>query len=495
MSVERDLQLVHERKQAMLAGNPDTIAKQKADGKLTARERVGLLLDEASFVELDVLAEGAGVVTGYGLVEGRPVYLYAQDFTEHAGAVGKAHARKVIKVMDLAEKTGAPVVALCDSAGANLNDGVHAVNAYAEIMARSAQLSGVVPQIALILGPCAGGAAMSAALSDLVITSKNGQLFVNGPQLVSAATGKQVTGEQIGGAKAQSESGIAQLVAETDQEALALARKLLTVLPLNNLEGSVVDFTANDDMNRLIPALNAADVAADVKPILASVCDGQHFVELGQGHAPEMVTGLGLIGGRTVGIVATQPSEDEGRLSVAGSKKVSRLVNFCDCFNIPLITVVNTQGVKLSGACSQGKLASAAAQLMYAYAQATTAKIALASGNAIGMGYAALASRAVSDMVYAWPSAVISPMGAAAAVQILYEDELAAAQDPIGKRAKLEEKYQNEVADGLNAAAQGYVDDVIEPATTRQMLAAALVMLESKRETGAPKKHGNMPLL
>lgn len=494
MSVERNLPLVRERRQALLDGDAASIAKQKAAGKLTARERIARLLDEASFVELETFAEASGVVTGYGMVEGNPVYVYAQDFTVKGGSVGAAHARKVLKVMDLAEKTGAPVVALCDSAGARLTEGADALNAYAQIMARTAALSGVVPQIALVLGPCAGGAAMCAQMNDLVITSKNGRQFVNGPQVVSAATGEQVTAEQLGGMEAQAASGAAHMSAGSDEEAILLARKVLSMLPQNNLEEPPLDPTIADDLNRDVVELASLDVVADMAEVIAPLADNHDLLTLQAGYAPEMFTALGRIGGSTVGFVATQPQADEGRLTVTGARKAARFIRMCDAFSIPVISFVDTQGMKLSCKCSQGDIARAGAQLMFAYADTTAPRIAVITGNAIGMGYAAMASRAAADMVYAWPGAVISPMGAPAAVQILSEDELKAAKDPIARRAELEQEYQDKVADGMNAALRGYVDDVIEPIATRQMLAAALSMLSSKRDVRPSKKHGNLPL-
>ena len=491
MNVERNLPVIRERKLAILKGDSELCAQQKKAGKLLARERIALLLDAASFVELDALNADAGVVTGYGLIDGNPVYVYAQDFTVKGGSVGAAHARKVLKVMELAEKTGAPVFAMLDTAGARLDEGIDAMNAYAQMAGRVSALSGVVPQIALVLGPCGGVASAIAGMSDIAIMSKNGALFVNGPLVVSAAAGKQIDMETLAGRQASMRSGMAQLTAETDEEAIALARKLAGMLPVNNMDEVIGD--TFDDINRELNNLNAIDALDDVRDLIRGVADMNDIVELGEDFAPSMVTAIGKIGGSTVGFVANQTSKDDGRITVYGAKKAARFVSFCDCFSIPVITIVDSLGMKVSTA-PQGELSRAGAQLMFALSEATTIRISLIVGNAVGLSYAAMASRAASDVVYAWPGAVISAVTPKIAVQLNYEDELRGAEDPYTKRAELEEKYMNDVADGVNAAKQGYVDDVIEPAQTRQMLAAALEMLAGKRESKPAKKHGNMPL-
>lgn len=491
MSVERNLPIVRERKQAILAGDPALIAEQKKSGKLTARERVAALLDGASFVEMDALNADAGVVTGYGTIDNNPVYVYAQDFTVGGGAVGEKHARKVLKVMDLAEKTGSPIVALLDSAGAKLDEGVAALNAYAMIAAKATALSGVVPQIALVLGPCGGTASVLAQIADFTVQSKNGQLFVNGPLVVSAVTGKKVNMNAIAGCEASSQSGAAMLTAESDEDALAMARKLIGMLPVNNMDEAV--YAETDDVNRELNALNAIDTVSDIREVLSAVADDGDIVELYKDFAPSMVTALAKIGGRTVAFIANQPSKDEGRLTVYGCKKAARIAAFCDAFSIPVVTFADSVGMKINGA-PQGELARAGASLIYAMSELSAARIAVITGQAIGMGYSAMASRAVADMVYAWPGAVISSISAPIAAQLLYADEMDGASDPFAKRAELEKKYSDDVADGVNAAKLGYVDDVIEPAVTRQMIAAALEMLAGKREAKIAKKHGNLPL-
>ena len=491
MNVERNLPVVRERKLAILKGDPELCAQQKKAGKLIARERIGLLLDAASFVELDALNSEAGVVTGYGLINGNPVYVYAQDFTVKGGSVGADHARKVLKVMDLAVKTGAPVVGIFDTAGARLDEGIDAMNAYAQMAAKVNAISGVVPQVALVLGPCGGTASAIAGMNDVVVMSKNGQLFVNGPMVVSAVAGKEIDMETLAGCEASVKSGMAQLTAETDEEAIAQARKLISILPANNM-ADAEDYSA-DDVNRELGDLNHIEKLDDVRTLLTKVADMNDVIELAADFAPSMVTALAKIGGTTVGFVANQGSKDEGRLTVYGCKKASRFVSFCDCFSIPVITVVDSMGMKISTA-PQGELSRAGAQLMFAYAEASAPRIALIAGNAVGMGYTALASRAAADVVYAWPGACISAVTPKIAAQLNYAEEMKDAADPFAKRAELEARYVEEVADGINAAKMGYVDDVIEPAQTRQLLCAALEMLAGKRETKPAKKHGNMPL-
>ncbi len=491
MSVKRNLPIILERKQAILAGDPTLVKEQKAAGKLTARERITLLFDESSFVETDSLSSDAGVVTGYGTIDNNPVYVYAQDATVQGGAVGEKHANKVLKVMSLAEKTGAPLIAVLDSAGAKLDEGVAALNAYAMIAAKSTALSGVVPQITLVLGSCGGTLSALSQIADITIQSAAGRLFVNGPLVVSAATGKNADMNEIAGSDASLKSGAALLIKETDAECIALARKLVSMLPQNNLDEAV--FAVNDDVNREIPEFNSIDKIFDIREIITAVADNSDFVELYADFAPSMVTGLAKIGGRTVAFCANQPSKDDGRLTVYGCKKAARLISFCDAFSIPVVSLVDSMGMKINGA-PQGEPARAGASLLFAACENSSPRVCVITGQAIGMGYAALASRAAADIVYAWPGAVISAVSAQIAAQINYASEMDGAADPIKKRDELEQRYCDDVADGVNAAKLGYVDDVIEPAKTRQMIAAALEMLAGKRENKTAKKHGNMPL-
>ena len=497
MSVERNLPIIRERKSQIAKGDPDRIAEQEKLGKLTARERVAMLLDPQSFVELDALSgakAASGVITGYGLVNDRPVFVYAQDFINGGGAVGAEHARKVLKVMDFAAKTGAPVVAMFDSIGARLLEGVNAVDAYAQMAAKTAALSGVVPQVALVLGQCAGASAMICAMNDIVIQSETGRLFVNGPQVVSANTDNRVDAKALGGAEASMQSGVAQLTAKDDQAAIALARKAIDLLPSNNLEDAPVDFASVDDMNRELPELNAIQNVQDINDVLAKVADAGSLLTLSDCYAPEMVVALATIGGRTVGFIANAPDQDGGALTVRGCAKAARFAGICDSFNIPVVSFVDSTGIGVASSCAQGKLARAGAQLMSALSEATCARIAVVTGKAVGPAYMAMASRPANDVIYAWPGAMVSPLDVPAAVQVLMSDKLSNIDDPKQERAKLEQDYQDNQADGINAAKLGYVDDVIEPAQTRQMIAAALEMLSAKRDARLPKKHGNLPL-
>ena len=491
MSVERNLPVVRERKLAILKGDPQLCEQQKKAGKLLARERIAYLLDAASFVELDALNADAGVVTGYGLVNGSPVYVFCQDLTVNGASVGASHARKIVKVMDMAEKTGAPVIGIYDTAGARLDEGADALNAYAQIAGRISALSGVVPQISLVLGQCGGVAASLAEMSDFVIMSKNGCLFANGPLVVSAVGGKKVDMDEIAGPAASMKSGVAAITADTDEDAIIKARELVSMLPVNNMDEAIVG--CQDDLNRESPDLNHIDSLADARDLITRIADMNQFVEIGSEFAPSMVTAFGKINGATVGFVANQNSKDEGRLTVYGCKKAARFVNFCDAFSIPIVTIVDCMGTKISTA-PQGEISRSASQLLFALSEAGTARVALIAGKAVGMGYVAQASRAASDVVYAWPGAVISAVTPKIGAQLLYADELKAAEDPAAKRAELEMRYCDDVADGVKAATMGYVDDVIEPANTRAMIASALEMLSGKRESKPAKKHGNMPL-
>ena len=491
MNVERNLPVVRERKLAILKGDAALCEQQKAAGKLLARERIAQLLDAASFVELDVLNADAGVVTGYGLIDGAPAYVYAQDFTVKGGSVGMAHARKVLKVMELAEKTGAPLYAILDTAGARLDEGIDAMNAYAMMAGKASALSGVVPQVAIVLGQCGGIASAIAGMSDVTIMSRNGALFVNGPQVVATVAGKEIDLKQLAGPEASMKSGVAQLTADSDEAAIALARKLAGFLPANNMDEIIGDTI--DDVNRELGDLNTLNATCDVREIIRRVADMNDVLELSEGFAPSMVTAIAKIGGATVGFIANQPARDGGRITVYGAKKASRFASFCDCFSIPVITLVDSLGMKVTPA-PQGELSRAGAQLMFALTEASNVRIALIVGSAIGTAYAAMASRAAADAVYAWPGAVVSAVTPKIAVQLNCEAELKSADDPQARRAELEEQYMADVADGVNAAVKGYVDDVIEPAQTRQILAAALEMLSGKRENRPAKKHGNMPL-
>ncbi len=474
------------RRNLMLPGKGGD--KQKEAGKLYARERIAHLLDPQSFVEVGAFAgtsdqENSSVIAGYGTVEGRLIYLYAQDFTVKSGAVSRAGADKIVRVMELALKTGAPVVSLCDSGGARIDQGACSMDAYARVMAHTARLSGVVPQIALVLGPCAGGAAVIAQMADIVVQAKAGSQFLTGPQVASATFGKDYTAQTLGGGKVAAERGGAHIVCAEEAEAFAAARKVIGLLPANNEEDSPLG--AQDDLNRLI----AAD-GQDALALIGQIADFGDYVNLNGDFCANMITALARIGGRTVGIVANNPAAYDGMLCNESAPKAARFVRFCDAFSIPVITLVNHKGV--SPADDQWNFASlkAIAQLVYAFAEATVPTVAVITGKAIGAGYAAMASRAMgTDVLLAWPTALIAPVLPDAAVHMLKRDEL---ENGVSE-AELIAGYEAENS-AIRAAELGLVDDIIEPSATRQRIAAALEAMMGKRDTPPPRKHGNMPL-
>lgn len=470
-------------KQAMLgAGGEQSVAEQHKAGKQTARERVTALLDPESFVEVGMFA--SGVVTGFGTVEDRPVYVYAQEYAKDFGAMDAAQADKIVRIMDLAVKTGAPVVALLDSAGADLTKGVSALDAYARIMAKTAQISGVVPQISVIAGPCAGGATAIPAMGDFVVAANTAEMFVTGPQVVSARTGKDISAKELGGAETLDANGLAHLCAASEAEAFAQVRRLIALLPANNEEDAPM--LMQDDLNRQLDI----DSYYDAHDLLARVADFGDYLELQKGFGKSMVAALGRLGGRSVGFLANNPAQEDGALNDQACQKAARFVRMCDCFNIPVISFVNTAGQGTVTACENAKAIKGSAQLIGAYAEASVPKVSVICGQAIGSAYAAMGSRGLgADMVLSWPKAVIAPMDADAAVYVLQRDAIKDGQDV----EELKAAYQKD-NDGFAAAKAGLVDDVIEPAATRQMVAAALEMLLGKREVALPKKHANLPL-
>jgi len=490
MHNSQDLQKVLKLRETILAGSEKRLKEQRDAGKLTARERVEKLADAGSFVELFALVsqneEGAGVITGYATIDQRPVYIFAQDFTVRGGAMGKAQAAKIVKLLDMALKTGAPVVALMDSAGVRIDEGAAAMSAYSEIYHKLARMSGVCPIITVVLGPAIGGAALITQLADVsIVAEKVGQVMVFGPQVMAAMNGKAVKAEEFGGAKVAAEQGACALTAETEEEALAKARKILDLLPSSNLEDSEIVDT--DDMNRLLPAIDPADADALVK----AIADNGSVIELYEAYGKSVKTVLCRMGGRTVAIVAAT-----GKLCAACLQKAARFVRLADCFGIPVVSLLNTCGVEVSSVEGQGWLFKAQAQLLYAYAEATTAKLAVVTGDAIGQAYVAMGGKGNADVTYAWPTAVISALTPEAAVAVLYAEDVKADKELSveAARAKYADKYIEEVAGAVNAAKAGMVDDIIDPATTRQMLISAVEMLASKRDSNPPKKHGNLPM-
>ena len=486
MSTLQDLKQVLSRKQEILE-NAAGVEKQKKSGKLTARERVDLLLDEGSFLEQSMLLSDAGVVTGSGTVEGRPVYVAAQDFAVMNGAVGAKQAKKIVKILDLARKTGTPVVLMCDSNGARVGEGAAALEAYTDIFAHMARLSGVVPMITMVLGPCVGAAAMMAELSDLVIVAKEGALLMAGPQVISATMGKDVkTAVELGGAEIAVAGGAAHFAFKTEEEAFAQAKSLLAILPANNLEDA--PFSVEEDMNRVVEGLAAGAEGIDV---ITKLADTGSVIEAGKGYTGA-VTAFAKMAGRTVAFVYTGKGDTcDKRL-----EKIARFVRFADCYNIPVVSLVDSTGLEIfKDADRRMNVIKAASKLVYAYSEATTVKVTLVIGNAIGAAYVAMGGSANADVTYAWPGSVISPLTGEAAIAIWHKDEINnSTGDAVAARKELAAKYEAEVADGVNAALEGLVDDVIDPADSRKLVIAALENLSSKRDSNPPKKHGNMPL-
>ena len=490
MHNSQDLQKVLEIRDAILGGNEKRLKEQRDAGKLTARERVEKLADAGSFVELYAMVsqneEGAGVVTGYATIEERPVYIFAQDFTVRGGAMGKAQSAKIVKLLDMALKTGAPVLALMDSAGVRIDEGAEAMNAYSEIYHKLARMSGVCPIISVVLGPCIGGAALLTQLADVsVMVEKTGELMVFGPQVMAAMNGLDVKPEELGGAKVAAGLGACALTAATEDEAFLKAKQVLALLPSSNLEDSEIIDT--DDMSRLLPAIDPSDIDG----LVAAICDSGSAIELYAAYEPAIRVFLARMGGRSVGVVAAG-----GKLTAGAMQKAARFVRFADCFNIAVVSLLNTSGVEIESVRAQGWLFKAQSQLLYAYAEATTPKLAVVTGDAIGQAYVAMGGKANADVTYAWPGAVISALTPEAAVAVLYADEVKADKELSVEdaRVKYADKYIEETAGAVNAAKAGMVDDIIDPAKTRAMLISALEMLASKRDSNPPKKHGNLPV-
>ena len=516
MSVREKLaRLAKLRSEAEAGGGPARVAAQHEKGKLTARERLDLLLDEGSFVELDRfvthrsadfgLADqkplGDGVVTGYGRVNGRLTFVYSQDFTVFGGSLSEAHAEKICKVMDLAMRNGAPVVGLNDSGGARIQEGVASLGGYAEIFWRNTRASGVVPQISAVLGPCAGGAVYSPAITDFIFMVRGtSHMFVTGPNVVKTVTHEDVTFEQLGGADVHgTSSGVAHFVAATEPECLAAVRLLLEYLPSNNLD-SPPDRPTEDARDRRDEAL--LDVVPDepTKPydmhdVLRRVVDDGRFLEVHKGYAENVVVGFAHLGAHVVGIVANQPAVLAGVLDIAASLKAARFVRFCDAFNIPLVTFEDVPGFLPGTAQEHGGIIKHGAKLLYAYCEATVPKLTVVTRKAYGGAYDVMSSRHIrGDFNVAWPMAEIAVMGPKGAVEILFKREIESSGDPAAATAERQAEYSEKFAHPFIAAARGYLDDVIDPRDTRPRLIDALEMLRAKRDKMPAKKHGNIPL-
>lgn len=504
--------LREKRAEAQQGGGQERIDRQHAKGKLTARERLDLLLDKDSFTEMErfVIQQsdpdgqtflGDGVVTGFGTVEGRTVYVYAQDFTVQGGALGEMHSHKICRVMDLAAANGSPIIGLIDSGGARIQEGVKSLGGYAEIFKRNAQYSGVIPQISLILGPCAGGAAYSPALTDMIImVEKQSFMFLTGPQVIKTVTGEETDFESLGGAQVHlTVSGTAHLITRDEQAALNLARYVLGYLPANNIENAPQN-NSDDSPERLAEELNDLvpvdpGMPYSMHTVLQAVVDRGSFLELQAGYASNAIVGLARFDGKPVGIIAQEPSVMAGVIDIDAADKICRMVRFCDAFNLPLVTFVDSPGF-LPGVSQEHRgIIRHGAKVLYAYSEATVPKISVVTRKAYGGAYVVMSSKYLgTDINYAWPSAEIAVMGPEGATNILHSKELANAEDAEAERQRLEEEYRQRFLTPYAAANAGYVDDVIEPASTRLMIIKALRAIRNKSEQHPPRKHGNMPV-
>lgn len=496
-------------------GGPDRIEAQHKRGKLTARERIDLLLDKGSFREVDAfiqhrasdfgLAEqkflGDSVITGWGTVEGRLVYVFSQDFTVIGGSLGEAHAQKICKVMDMALKNGAPLIGLNDSGGARIQEGVDSLGGYADIFLRNTLSSGVIPQISVIMGPCAGGAVYSPALTDFIFMVRNSAyMFVTGPDVVKAVTHETVSFEDLGGASVHSEkSGVCHVAADNEADTLYLVRKLLSYLPQNNMEDPHFMDLGDDSlrMDEKLDSIVPDDPSKpyDVKDVIHLLVDCGQFFEIHENFATNIVVGFARLGGHSVGIVANQPAVLAGVLDIDASEKGARFVRFCDSFNIPIITLEDTPGFLPGTGQEHGGIIRSGAKLLYAYCEATVPKITVITRKAYGGAYCVMSSKHIrGDVNLAWPTAEIAVMGPDGAVSIIFRKELEKAEDPVKRKAELVAEYREKFANPYIAAERGYIDDIVEPRETRQRLINALEMLGNKRDANPAKKHGNIPL-
>jgi propionyl-CoA carboxylase beta chain len=502
-------------KRALVGGGQDRIKKQHEGGKLTARERIDLLLDPGSFVEIGRFVThrctdfgmeqqkilGDGVVTGHGLIDGRKVFVFAQDFTVFGGSLSGAFAQKICKVMDLAVKVGAPVIGLNDSGGARIQEGVESLAGYADIFLRNTLASGVVPQISAVLGPCAGGAVYSPAITDFILMVEGtSYMFITGPDVIKTVTHEEVTKEDLGGAHTHaSKSGVCHLTSPDDKACLAQVRELMSFLPSNNQEDPPFKPT-NDPVTRDVPQLDTivperSEISYDVKDVIRLVVDDQHLFEIQEQFAMNIVVGFARIGGRPVGVVANQPSVLAGVLDIAASMKAARFVRFCDCFNIPLVTFVDVPGFLPGTAQEYGGIIKHGAKLLFAFAEATVPKVTVILRKAYGGAYDVMASKHIrADVNFAFPTAEIAVMGPDGAVNIVFKNEIAKAADPGKARAAFVADYKEKFANPYKAAELGFIDEVIYPRTLRARLARSLDLLKDKRDSNPPKKHSNIPL-
>jgi len=503
------------RAEAKLGGGQKRINKLHSLGRMTARERIDLLLDKGSFEEFDMFKThrctdfgmdkqkfpGDGVVTGHGTIDGRIVYVFAQDFTVLGGSLSETFAEKICKIMDLAVKNGAPVIGLNDSGGARIQEGIESLAGYTDIFLRNVMSSGVIPQISAIFGPCAGGAVYSPALTDFVVMVKNNSyMFLTGPKVVKSVTHEDVTVEELGGADMHSSrSGVSDFAAETGADAINYIRKMVSYLPQNNMENPPV-IPCSDPMERTAEHLNTfiptnPNEAYDMKEIILETVDNRDFFEIKEDFAPNIIIGFARYNGMSVGIVANQPAHNSGVLDIDSSIKGARFVRFCDCFNIPVVTFVDVPGFLPGTAQEYGGVIRNGAKILYAYAEATIPKVTVITRKAYGGAYCVMSSKHLrGDINYAWPSAEIAVMGAKGAVEVLYGKQAKEEDDPDAFLQEREQEYQNTVSNPYVAAQRGYIDDIIEPARTRIRIINALKVVENKRDTNPMKKHGNIPL-
>ncbi len=501
--------------EAKLGGGEDRIAAHHKRGRLTARERLDLLLDKGSFRELDAFVThrthdfgldrqkylADSVITGWGTIEGRLVYVFSQDFTVFGGSLGEVHAEKVCKVMDMAMKSGAPVIGLNDSGGARIQEGVVSLGGYADIFLRNTLASGVIPQISVIMGPCAGGAVYSPALTDFIFMVKNSSyMFVTGPDVVKSVTHEDVSFEELGGASVHSAvSGVCHYVGENEADTLYLIRKLLAYIPQNNMEDPPFIPTGDDPLrtetalDTLVP--DNPNKPYDMKEVIRLVVDDGEFFEIHTQYAMNVVVGFARLGGHSVGVIANQPAVLAGVLDIDASEKAARFIRFCDCFNLPLVTFEDVPGFLPGLKQEHGGIIRSGAKLLYAYCEATVPKLTVITRKAYGGAYDVMSSKHIrGDLNFAWPTAEIAVMGPEGAVNIIFRKELAEAADPVARRAELVRDYRAKFANPYVAASRGYIDDVIEPHETRARLINGLEVLHNKRDSNPQKKHGNIPL-
>jgi len=512
---EKLTELRERTEEVMMGGGQNAVDKQHENGKLTARERITRILDENSFVEIDAFVEhrcvnfgmekksapGEGVVTGYGTIDGRLVYIYAQDFTVIGGSLGEMHASKIAKTQETALKVGAPIIGINDSGGARIQEGVDALSGYGKIFYNNTMASGVIPQISVILGPCAGGAVYSPALTDFVFMVENiSKMFITGPEVIKAVTGEVVSGEKLGGAMTHNSiSGVAHFVDNSEDECIGKIKKLLSFLPQNNMETvPVQDMT--DELNRIDLVLNDIipdnpNKAYDMKDVIYSLADSGEFLEYQPYYAMNIITGFMRLNGKSVGVVASQPKVLAGCLDINASDKAARFIRTCDAYNIPLLTLMDVPGFLPGTTQEYGGIIRHGAKMLYAYSEATVPKVTVITRKAYGGSYIAMCNKELgADMVLAWPTAEIAVMGPEGAANIIFKREIESAEDKNLKRSEKIEEYREKVANPYTAAARGYVDAVIEPAETRKKIISAFDMLTGKRVYKPEKKHGNIPL-